>query len=88
MRKIKEGIVFSNDIKRILEGYNAIDFDYQKKGFILPGNNLIENLRKDFKKDVEKIFETVTILEEEEMLGYLYSSISDVYGRYPHHIAW
>ena len=28
MRKIKEGIVFSNDIERILKGNNALNFNY------------------------------------------------------------
>lgn len=85
MKKIENGIVFSNDIKRILEGKNALGFDYLENGLIIPKNNTIDILREDFKRDVNRIFSNnVSIIEEEEMLAYIYQSILDVYRRYPH----
>lgn len=48
MKKIREGIVFSNDIERILKGNNALQFKYLDNGLIIPSSNYIEVLRKDF----------------------------------------
>ena len=87
MKIIKEGIVFSNDIKRILEGYNAINFSYNKQGIIIPKENTIEELRKDFTNTVNKIFTKTTTITEEEMLESIYSSISPFLGQYPHCIS-
>ncbi len=85
MKIIKDSIVFSNDIERILKGCNALDFSYTNNGLIIPNKKLIEDLRLDFKKDVNKIFEgKVSILSEEEMLESINYSINDVCGRYPH----
>lgn len=65
MRKISEGIVFSNDIKRILSGINAFSFKYD----FIPSDSVIKDLRLSFKSDVDKIFDKkVTIISEEEML--------------------
>ena len=87
MKIIKEGIVFSNDIQRILEGYNAINFSYNEKGIIIPNKNYIESLRKDFTTTVNNIFTTTTIITESEMLESIYSSISPFLGVYPHCIS-
>lgn len=87
MKIIKEGIVFSNDIQRILEGYNAINFSYNKQGIIIPNKNYIESLRKDFTTTVNNIFTTTTIITESEMLESIYSSISPFLGVYPHCIS-
>ena len=87
MKIIKEGIVFSNDIQRILEGYNAINFSYNKQGIIIPNKNYIESLRKDFTTTVNNIFTTTTIITESEMLESIYSSISPFLGIYPHCIS-
>lgn len=85
MRRIENGIVFSNDIKRILSGNNALGFNYDKRGIIIPSDNTIDVLRKDFKRDVDRIFDgKSTVISEEEMLSYMYKSILDVYRRYPH----
>lgn len=85
MKKINDCIVFSNDIKEILNGNNALDFSYQEKGIILPSKSFIEDLRFDFKKDVDKIFENKTlIISEDEMDESLEISLKDIYGRYPH----
>ena len=84
MKKIKKGIVFSNDIERILNGYNAINYSYNKQGIIIPEKNFIENLREDFSTTVKKIFTNTTIISEEEMLTSIYKSISPFIGKYPH----
>lgn len=87
MKKIKKGIVFSNDIERILNGYNAINYSYSKQGIIIPNKNFIENLRKDFTTTVNKIFTNTSIISEEEMLTSIYKSISPFLGKYPHCIS-
>ncbi len=86
MITIKKGIVFSNDIQNILDGYNAINYSYNKKGIITPKKNYIEILRSDFKNTVNKIFNETTIIPEEDMKDSIYSSIQDVISRYPHRL--
>lgn len=86
MITIKKGIVFSNDIKNILNGYNAISYSYNSKGIITPKKNYIETLRTDFKNTVNKIFNETTIIPEEDMKDSIYSSIQDVISRYPHRL--
>lgn len=87
MKTIKKGIVFSNDIQNILNGYNAINYSYNKNGMIIPQTQFIENLRKDFSNTVNKIFNgKTTIITEEEMKYSIESSIQDVLARYPHHL--
>lgn len=87
MKTIKKGIVFSNDIQRILKGYNAINFSYNQNGITIPNNNFIENLRQDFTNTVNKIFnENTTIITEQDMQESIYTSIQDVIERYPHHL--
>lgn len=77
MNKIMNGIVFSNDIKRILSGVNAFDYKYQ----CIPNDSVIDTIRDDFKLDTSKIFNgNVTIISEDEMLevnGF-------IGGEYPH----
>lgn len=85
MKKIDNCIVFSNDIKRILNGKNALDFNYSENKLIIPNNSFIENLRVDFKKDVNKIFNNNTlIITETDMIDSLNNSIIKVFGNYPH----
>ena len=77
MKKINKGIVFSNDIERILNGYNAYNYQYG----LIPNSNYIEEIRKDFNNDVSKIFNNnITIISEEEMLEINNLIIGD----YPH----
>lgn len=84
MKKIDKGIVFSNDIFRIMKGQNALDFDYKQNGLIIPNEKQIERLREDFKKDVNVIFNNeVTIFSEKEMENFLYNSLEDSWD-YPH----
>ena len=63
MKKIEKQIVFSNDIKEILEGKNSLDFNYNVK----LDDKVFEELRDNFKEEVEKIFESVEIISEKEM---------------------
>ena len=84
MIKIEDGIVFSNDIYRILQGQNALDFDYSSNGLIIPTREQIEFLRADFEEDVRRIFNNnVTIFSEEQMEDFLYTSLENV-KEYPH----
>ncbi|MBQ6841295.1 MAG: hypothetical protein IJO63_04190 [Bacilli bacterium] len=77
MEKIKNGIVFSDDIKRIFSGVNAFDYSYACK----PNDSVIEDVRKDFKLDADKIFNgNVTIISEDEMMGVN----NLIGGEYPH----
>ena len=86
MKKINEGIVFSNDIFRILKGENALNFNYEQKGMVIPSEKQIEFLRKDFLRDVNRIFNNkVKVITEDEMENYLYTSLEDVM-EYPHRI--
>lgn len=84
MKIIKEGIVFSNDIKRILEGKNSLNYNYSTKGFILPSDEIYSILRQNFKNTTESIFSKVTIITEEEMTEGLTLSLNDVIGVFPH----
>ena len=80
MKKIIEGIVFSEDIKRIFNGINAYDFKYDG----IPSNYVISDVRRDFKKDVSKIFNNkVSIISEDEMMDINKLIVGD----YPHCIA-
>ena len=84
MKKVEEGIVFSNDIYSILKGINALDFDYRGKGIMIPTEAEIQKVRNDFLKDVNRMFEgKVTIFSEAEMEDFLYWSLCDVLD-YPH----
>ena len=82
MKEINEGIVYSNDIKRILKGYNNLDYNYN--GMIIPNDYFIYELREDFKNTVDKIFPKTTIISEEDMISSMSNSIRDVLGIYPH----
>ena len=63
MERIKNGIVFSNDIKKILSGVNAFDYKYD----FIPNSSTIDMVRDDFRDEVVKIFKNVVIISEEEM---------------------
>lgn len=77
MKEIKNGIVFSEDIKRILDGVNAFDYDYG----VNVSQKVIDEIRCDFKKQTNKIFDNkVTIVSEEEMM--MVNGL--IGGEYPH----
>ena len=76
MKTIKKGIVFSDDIERILKGVNAFDYQYGK----IPTTTEINDLRRDFKRQVDGYFDSVSILSEDEML-----QVNNLIGgEYPH----
>lgn len=64
MEKISKGIVFSEDIKRILNGVNAFKFKYDFK----PRESVIREVRDDFRREVSNIFDKVVIISEEDMM--------------------
>ncbi len=85
MKTIEDGIVFSNDIERILKGNNALDFSYVDNGIMLPEESFFKEIRKNFYDDAFKIFDgKIKILEENEMLDGIYNTTLDVLGKYPH----
>lgn len=87
MKLINEGIVFSNDIERILRGKNALDFNYELKGMVIPNLEVFNDIREDFMMETNQIFSnSVTILNEEEMYFGMNEVIKDVLGRIPHYI--
>lgn len=65
MKNIEKGIVFSEDIKMILNGINAFDYKYP----FVPSDNNIKDMRADFNNTVSKIFKNVSIISEDEMLN-------------------
>ena len=76
MEKISKGIVFSEDIKRILNGVNAFKFKYDFK----PRESVIDEVRDDFRREVSNIFDKVVIISEEDMMR-----VNDLIGGgYPH----
>ena len=76
MEKISRGIVFSEDIKRILNGVNAFKFKYDFK----PRESVIREVRDDFRREVSNIFDKVVIISEEDMMR-----VNDLIGGgYPH----
>ena len=64
MEIISKGIVFSEDIKRILNGVNAFKFKYDFK----PSDAVIREVRNDFRREVSTIFDRVVIIGEEDMM--------------------
>ena len=85
MIKINDGIVFSCDIQKILKGNNALNYNYEDNGMFIT-NNFIELVRNDFENTVNKIFDKVTIISENQMEDSILNSIKDVVGVYPHYI--
>lgn len=80
MYVINEGMVFSNDIETIMRGNNPMDFRYQDKDMVLPKTSFYNDLRKDFEKDIKKIFGTnYKIIGETEMYNAIYLALVDVY---------
>ncbi len=77
MEKISKGIVFSEDIKRILNGVNAFEFQYEAK----PSDEVIDEVREGFRRDVNRIFNNNTIIISEEDMMRVNNLIG---GGYPH----
>lgn len=85
MIRINKGIVFSNDIKEILKGNNALDYSYKNNNMKV-NDEVLEEVREKFKEKTTKIFKDVTIISEEDMKCSLLESIKDIEGVYPHYI--
>jgi len=83
MEKIKNGIVFSNDIGRILKGNNALNFNYEKLGLKIPNSTFIKSLRENFSLCTNRIFNNVTIISEEEMLKRMDNMVDRYFGDLP-----
>ena len=83
MEKIKNGIVFSNDIERILKGNNALNFNYEKLGLKIPNSTFIKSLRENFALSTNKIFNNVTTISEEEMLKRMDKMVDRYFGDLP-----
>lgn len=88
MEIIKKGIVFSNDIERILKGSNALNYNYINNGISIPNKEFINNLRNNFRTTINTIFkDNYYIISEEEMITSIYSSLNDIFGVLPHCIS-
>lgn len=69
MKTIENKIVFSNDIKQILNGNNPLNYKYFETSLPNPISSTIDELRNDFTSDVSKIFNgKFEIISEDEML--------------------
>ena len=86
MKIIENKIVFSNDIKKILNGNNPLQFKYFKSEVPSSVLTTIDELRLDFKQDTNNIFASnVEIITEDEMESFvneignclLYDMLSD-----------
>lgn len=76
MKEIKKGFVLSEDIERIINGINAYDFSYK----VVPNKKVISDIRRDFKNNINQVFNYVTIVSEDEML-----QVNNLIGgEYPH----
>ena len=77
MKRISNGIVISNDIKGIENGYIEIYDNYNVK----LDDCVINNMRDEFKSDLLKIFDgNVSIISEDEM----FEVVDLIGGEYPH----
>ena len=61
MKIIENKIVFSNDIKKILNGNNPLQFRYFKSEVPSSVLTTIDELRSDFKQDTNNIFARVIL---------------------------
>ena len=68
MKTIENKIVFSNDIKQILNGNNPLNYTYFNGSLPNTVSNTIDELRENFEKDVSEIFNgKYEIISEEDM---------------------
>ena len=84
MKIIENKIVFSNDIKKILNGNNPLQFKYFKSNIPKSILSTIDELRVDFKEDTSRIFnKQIEIISEEEMTSSILSSIKGFINKIP-----
>lgn len=84
MKIIENKIVFSNDIKKILNGNNPLNYKYFNSSIPDSLSALIDELRKDFKNDVSTIFNgNYKIINEEEMQSSIELSTNQFLNKIP-----
>ena len=83
MKVIEKGIVISEDINRILNGNNALSYNYNEKGILVPNKSVIRDIRKDFKKDLKKIFDCTVIVSEDDITESMKNLVHKHAGTYP-----
>ena len=84
MKIIENKIVFSNDIKRILNGNNPLQFRYFNSSIPTIVSDTIDKLRTDFANDTYNIFNGQTeIITEEQMSTSIESSIKQFLNQIP-----
>lgn len=80
---IERGIVISEDIQRILQGHNALGYKYDEHGILVPNKHVIEDIRKDFKQQMDKIFENVVIVKEDDITESMKKLAKRYSGKFP-----
>lgn len=84
MKIIENKIVFSNDIKKILNGNNPLNYKYFNGKLPNSLSNLIDTLRTDFASNVNEIFNgQYEIITEEEMESSITSSTQQLLNKLP-----
>ena len=84
MKKLENCIVFSEDIKLIMEGNNALNYRFSDKGIIIPDDNFIRNIRMNFYNIMKDVYDTnVVIVTEKEMKDAMESIVEEYKGKYP-----
>ena len=84
MKIIENKIVFSNDIKKILNGNNPLQFRYFKSEVPSSVLTTIDELRSDFKQDTNNIFASnVEIITEDEMESSITRSTNSFINKLP-----
>ncbi len=82
MEIFKKGVVISNDINLILQGKNALKFNYQENGLYVPDKNFIEDLRDDFKKECFKAYQNDVNIVSEDAMADCMNKFVDIYKGY------
>lgn len=84
MKEINNKYIISEDTKRILSGYNALDFSYSDSGIIVPNISFIEALRRDFYRGTRKAISDLMVIKEDDLVEVADSLIQKSYRSYPH----
>ena len=83
MKKIENGIVFSEDIELILNGNNAYNFNFEERGIKIPDKTFIKNLRIEFKNLCKLVYGIdIVIVTEEEMIEAMNNIIKSYENKY------
>lgn len=82
METVEKGIIFSYDIDSIMKGKNALKFNYNENGLLVPDKTIIENVRRDFEKDAKNTYNTDVVIVSEEEMKYYMNKFIDMYRGY------